>query len=237
MATLDRNLNTESEQEFHSVWTQLRLEKGPNDDNKLDGKRLRVPRDRNALFAHHRRVMGLARAVEQAKQAGFSHKVADIVFDWYQPCTQPLESLEEVHLNELRINDHNRGTYVVIRTITSAASLGAYLTLVEDERGNTEQLAIHCFNHDHPPNDFLPKGTMLVIKEPYFVNSPKTAFFILVDHISDMWILEPNAEEIPEEWWEPVKAEDKLFDEGSGHLLDRQWHKAIFWLVTPRKDV
>jgi hypothetical protein len=103
------------------------------------------------------------------------------------------------------------------------------LTIVEDEKGNWEQLAINCYDHLHSGEDFLPKGSILMIRHPYFKHTPNSAFFIVVDHITDLTIVLPMSAIIPKEWAPPSKTAEEWYDEGCAHLLDGKYYRAVHW--------
>ncbi|KAF8540025.1 hypothetical protein BDD12DRAFT_57751 [Trichophaea hybrida] len=210
--------------EFDSIWTGYKGRMVSPDP--LTGKTLGKCRSQKQLLGHHRRVVDLANDVSMAKEFGRTVKVSMHIFELYPPCTKPTDELLATYLPDLLINDHNEGKYILVRTVTSAVALGALITIVEDEKGNWEQLVINCYDHLHSGEDLLPKGSVLVIKQPFFKHTPNSAFFIIVDHISDMIIMLPTNDMVPKQWAAPKKTAEEWNDEGYAHLLNGKYRRA-----------
>lgn len=105
-------------------------------------------------------------------------------------------------LAELRVNVHNRGNFVTVRCITRPV-LG-FTTLfagIEDENGDVGHLTLDTLNF--PGEDAFPMHSIVAIKQPYFTISPgqeglpTAGLSIVVEHFSDMLILQSTDPRVP----------------------------------------
>ena len=82
--------------------------------------------------------------------------------------TNDLSSLKPIYINQLMINKKNLGTYFICRSITDCFQISAVMAMVEDEKGNIEDLSIYNYYHKNFNHlQYFPKGTVFYIKEPF----------------------------------------------------------------------
>lgn len=136
----------------------------------------------------------------------------------------------QIPLCKLRIETHHRGQAILVKTISHAYRGVAAVSVVEDEHGEVDKLAL--YNHSETSVlSNLPEGCVVIVKEPYYkINGASVDgdFMISVDHPSDVLLLRQNDPIIPsalrpdaEEW---KKAGERAF-------LDKDFSMAVFWLV------
>lgn len=137
----------------------------------------------------------------------------------------------QIPLSALRIETHHRDQFVIVKTISNAYRGVAAVSVVEDEHGEVEKLAL--YNHSETSIlSNLPEGCIVAVKEPYykFNAGEEDDFMICVDHPSDVLLLRYNDPIIPlalrletagtaEDW---KKAGDQAF-------LNKGFPTAVFW--------
>jgi len=88
----------------------------------------------------------------------------------YYPATKPIEELKQTYVDEMRLETHHRGTYVIVRTITEENIMTAVMALAEDQHENV--MLISLYQQNTATVQFgipiLNLGDVLLIKEPYF---------------------------------------------------------------------
>jgi hypothetical protein len=76
----------------------------------------------------------------------------------------------------------------------------AVATCVEDEYGDVEKIAIYNEREAINPDDLLPVGTIMAVKEPFYKTAVNGDYTIRVDHPSDVVYLDPADERVPLAW-------------------------------------
>lgn len=115
----------------------------------------------------------------------------------YPPSVAPLRQLAKMRIDELLLETNHRGRYLLLRTISQANKMTAVMAVVEDDSGrkdNVELLSLYnCLDDLQVKylDDWIPKGTILIVKEPYYKLTADGNASIRVDHVSDVLFLEP----------------------------------------------
>lgn len=95
------------------------------------------------------------------------------------------------------------GTFLICRTISEKITnvgVGA-MVLVEDLQGNVEELGLYNFRQVlYSEGDWIPCGTILVIKEPYLKYKMMNELFIRVDSPSDVLFISETDEKSLQEF-------------------------------------
>lgn len=92
---------------------------------------------------------------------------------------------------------HHRGQGVILKVISPPFVRVGAVSIVEDEFGNADKLAIY----NHPNSSILsgvPEGCVVAVKEPYYQHSGGNDNMICVDHPSDVLLLRFTDPIIPE---------------------------------------
>ncbi|KAF3762280.1 SET domain-containing protein [Cryphonectria parasitica EP155] len=163
-------------------------------DETLKGQLPTRRKDRAQLIETHNAYLkkqdqnrGAVRAVKQP-----------VASEAYPPCIKALNELKIIALSELRIESHHREEAVIIKTISNAYRGAASVSLVEDEHGTVEKLAMYN-QSDASILSALPEGCVLAVKEPYYQidGIEKDQYIICVDHPSDVVLLRLSDPIIP----------------------------------------
>lgn len=117
----------------------------------------------------------------------------------YTPCTTSYDELNKIMLADLVLETHHRGTYIALRSVTPADKITAISTMAEDEAGDIVFLSMYYQEHDCI-DEFLQKGAILIIKDPYLKVFSDGGYGMRVDHLSDVHHLAPYDVKTPLAW-------------------------------------
>ena len=153
------------------------------------------------------------------------------VYPGYPPCMVPLSDLTKVMIDDLTLETHHRGSYIVLRTITPGETRLDPVVAVEDEdqRGILLQLPNMAAELSVEPH-LLDKGTVLLVKEPYLRSIADRAYSIRVDHRSNLVFLLEYDSEFPFTWLLEMDASESDWKVRGDDMLSKQvYHIAIEW--------
>lgn len=157
----------------------------------------------------------------------------------FPPSITPLSELGKIYIEDLRLETNHRGSYIVLRTITSPSRMAAVVSVVEDENGGCELIQLSVYNTDSGVglDDILPQGQVVIVKEPFYKLNGSGGFkigtSICVEHVSDIIYLDPDDGRVPVRWqtqgvgFGRTAAEWK--DEGNVMLGNGDFYGAIKW--------
>ncbi|TPX16043.1 uncharacterized protein E0L32_000377 [Thyridium curvatum] len=120
-----------------------------------------------------------------------------LLHEAYAASTKSLRDLELIPLSELKVEIHHRGRGIIVRTIAPPYRGAGAVTVVEDEHGNVDKLAIYNLSETSLLSN-PPEGCILAVKEPYYKLNGENDFMICVDHPSDVLLLRFSDPIIPE---------------------------------------
>ncbi|OJJ94905.1 hypothetical protein ASPACDRAFT_55527 [Aspergillus aculeatus ATCC 16872] len=122
----------------------------------------------------------------------------------YAPCTTPFEHLTKVTIDNLKVETHHRGQYLLLRTLTPTHFLASVTGAVEDEEGNV--LMLQLYNQETAVVDRggFSGGTVMVVVEPYLHRLRDGSCGIRVDHPSDLRILSDHEASVSVQWRQQV---------------------------------
>ncbi|OIW23927.1 SET domain-containing protein [Coniochaeta ligniaria NRRL 30616] len=153
----------------------------------------------------------------------------------YPASTRSIRDLEIVPLSDLRIEEHHRGKGVVVKVISPPYVGAGVISLVEDELGNADKIAI--YNHsDSSILSGVPEGCIVAVKEPYYkYNGSGEDYMICVDHPSDVILLRFTDPIIPEllRLGPLLKSAVDWRSAGDKAFIERDFPTAVFWQVLP----
>jgi hypothetical protein len=201
-----------------------------------DAKRKQGERPRDRL---HRDAMVLKfmmgsmsiAAKSGGKDAHLAH--SSFVPPAYTPCTTSLDDMKPITIKDLRLETHHRGRYIVLRAITSPYRMTGILVLAEDERGDATLLQIYQQEPEaiRPITDVVDKGSIILLKEPFFKVTASGDYSLRVDHLSDIVRLGNDNTRIPSIWrprlLEIEQSADSLKLEGNTHMGEGRYWRAI----------
>ncbi|KAH8799851.1 TPR domain protein [Xylogone sp. PMI_703] len=120
----------------------------------------------------------------------------------YGPCTKALRDLKKIMIDDLVLETHHRGNYLVLRSITPPDRLNAIMAVVEDE--NNDALILQLYHQEdeggRSAEEILREGTVIIVKEPYLKLMSDGEYGIRVDHLSDTILLLEGDDRIPICW-------------------------------------
>jgi hypothetical protein len=180
----------------------------------------------------------------------------------YSPSETPLKDLKKVFLSEIRgtwsVKRH-AGRYLLLRTTVSPELTvdGGIATWVEDEktsvRDTKHRVPLALYNIKPKGthiNDFISKGTILIIKEPFvrpvqglsgYHGGPNRRLAGLrADHLNDVVLVkeEPNELiDIPKKWRseflrDMAQTTRNWQEKGVYHFRSQRFREAVAWLVS-----
>ncbi|KAK3369414.1 TPR domain protein [Lasiosphaeria ovina] len=147
----------------------------------------------------------------------------------YVPCVAPLSALKKTMIDDLLLETHHRGTYLLARAVTPQDCMTAVMAIVEDEKGDVLMAQLY-HQDDGRTEDILAKGMVLIIKEPYFKLMSDGGYGLRVDHLSDVVFLAANDERIPGSWQEPPRQSATALawkEKGNDHVKESSYRSAI----------
>jgi hypothetical protein len=151
----------------------------------------------------------------------------------YSPCTTSLENLKPIKIEDLRLETHHRGSFLLLRAITPPNRMIAILVLVEDVHGDVALLQMYQQEDEasRPATNVVDKGSVLLVKEPFFKVTASGDYSLRVDHLSDVITLNSNDARIPQSWrrslLESGKSADSLKLEGNTYMGKGEYWRAI----------
>jgi hypothetical protein len=107
------------------------------------------------------------------------------------------------------------------------------LVLVEDEYGDVAILQMYQQEDEasRPATSVVDKGSVLLVKEPFFKVTASGDYSLRVDHLSDVVSLNSNDARIPQSWrrslLENGKSADSLKLEGNTYMGKGEYWRAI----------
>lgn len=151
----------------------------------------------------------------------------------YPPCTTPLDALKPIVIEDLRLETHHRGYYVTLRAITPPNRMTAILVLAEDEHGDVTMLQMYQQEDEasRPASTVVDKGSILLIKEPFYKITASGDYSLRVDHLSDIIFLGNDDSRTPQLWrprlFELGRSADSLKLEGNAFVGKGDYWRAI----------
>jgi hypothetical protein len=95
-----------------------------------------------------------------------SSKNACYLGEPYRPCNQTLLSLTSINLNQLRLETHHMGHVLIAKTFTPATYKRGVQVGIEDVQGNAVRLLVTNLLPVAEPDEYIPEGTIVAIKQP-----------------------------------------------------------------------
>lgn len=149
------------------------------------------------------------------------------------PCLRSLDDLKKIMIDDLLLETHHRGSYIVLRCITPPDRMNAIMAIVEDETDDALLLQLYYQEPeaDRAAEDFISNGVVLIVKEPYLRLMADGDCGIRVDHLSDIIFLSEDDELVPA-CWQPRIAEQDISAgvwkaNGNDYFRQSKYYKAI----------
>lgn len=91
-----------------------------------------------------------------------------------------------ISIPELQLDTHHRGKVLFVRAIDTALRVAAVHSIVQDNTGIADRLALYNTDVAARAEDLLPEDAILAIKEPYYMAYANRSYSLRVDHPSDL---------------------------------------------------
>ncbi|KAK9423177.1 putative SET domain-containing protein [Seiridium unicorne] len=118
----------------------------------------------------------------------------------HPPSSDRVNKLSRIHLNDLRVSIHHRGSVIVLRVFTES-NFDRYLCAgVEDEAGNVDLIILFNTDPKLSPDTVLTKGLVLAIKNPLYLLLPNGRHGIVVEHPCDLVEIDLKNTLMPTVW-------------------------------------
>ncbi|KAJ5710040.1 hypothetical protein N7493_009632 [Penicillium malachiteum] len=154
----------------------------------------------------------------------------------YPPSTAPFSELNKMMLEDLTVETHHRGKYLLLRTVTPADLVTGAIAIAEDEDDRVFMLIL--YNQGEELSKFMKLGTVLVVKEPYLKRLADGNYGIRVDHVSDLVFIPDFDDRVPLAWRPQITSADdspafwkekgnEYFDEDSHSLAIQCYTKVL----------
>lgn len=150
----------------------------------------------------------------------------------YHPCVRPSRELKPMMISRMALENHHRGSQVLIRVLTPPDRVTAIMAIVEDQEGTAVLLQLY----NQPQESLVGKdqilhvGHICIIKEPYFKVTSDGSYSLRVDHVSDILLLDNDDERIPVVWRSRVSSLDETSHDirmqGNLAVHGRHWAEA-----------
>lgn len=133
----------------------------------------------------------------------------------YLPSVASFKELEKVLLEDLQLETHHRGLYVLLRAVTPPVRMTGIMVVMEDERDDVVMLQLYQQEDekDRPARDVVGEKGVCIVKEPYFKLMANGDYGLRIDHVSDLiWLSETDGR-VPLQWRPRISQLDKTADE------------------------
>lgn len=164
---------------------------------KRQGER---PNDRKPPAYAYMRFMMAFGPLGQKKPSHFIH--TSFIAPAYSPCITPVADLKHITVDELMLETHHRGRYILLRCITPPNRMTAIMVLTEDKNNDVVSLQMYQQENEEirPATDVANPGIILLVKEPYYKIMSDGEYGLRVDHLSDIVRLRSDDVRIPSDW-------------------------------------
>lgn len=112
---------------------------------------------------------------------------SSIIAPYYPPSTASPDCLAEMHIKDLQLETHHRGSCLLLMTYMKPIKVaGVIISLMRDE---AYDMVITSHHYEDAEN--LNLGDIFMIKEPYFTITSDGDYCVRVDHVTDMLRVSP----------------------------------------------
>ncbi|KAI2607178.1 uncharacterized protein GGS25DRAFT_321472 [Hypoxylon fragiforme] len=122
----------------------------------------------------------------------------------HQPSARPAAMLKPIKIKDLCIGITHSQSVAILRTFTNA-KFDRYLCAgVEDSSASVDCILLHNTDPFLRPNQILPKGIVIAVKEPCYRVYPNGMHAIVVEHPCDLIELDVGSPLMPPAWKDAV---------------------------------
>ncbi|KAK4167213.1 SET and MYND domain-containing protein 4 [Cladorrhinum sp. PSN259] len=154
-----------------------------------------------------------------------------VLSEAYPASTKSIREVDIIPLSDLEVGSHHRGKGIVVKVISPPFVGAGAVSIVEDEFGNVDKLAIYNQN-DSSILSAVPEGCIVAVKEPYYKHNGGDGgdYMVCVDHPSDVILLRFSDPIIPESLrvGPLLKTADEWKNAGDTAFLGKDFPTAVF---------
>ena len=192
-----------------------------------------IPTDRKTraeIIRKHQLFSMQATNPQQPTQQG-AHIYSSFLPPPYPPSTASLDELTPIYIKDLRLGTHHRGSYLLVRSVTSPNRMTAIMVIVEDERDDAILLQLFQQPDEdvQPASSIVTVGDVFLIKEPFLKIMADGEYGLRVDHVSDIVRIDARHRMWSNHWIPRQPSLDKTADDlkQEGNLaMERKQHWA-----------
>ncbi|KAL2824205.1 hypothetical protein BDW59DRAFT_180299 [Aspergillus cavernicola] len=149
----------------------------------------------------------------------------------YTPCVTALSDLRKVMIKDLTLENHHRGSYLLVRAVTPTDTMTAVMVIVEDEEADVLMLQLYNQEKGLVADGRLVEGTVVIVKEPYLKVMSDGDYGLRVDHLSDVTFVPGHDPRVPPSWRQQLTENDASSNSwktnGNNHFNKASYHLAI----------
>ncbi|KAL8668576.1 MAG: hypothetical protein Q9168_006804 [Polycauliona sp. 1 TL-2023] len=149
-----------------------------------------------------------------------------IGFTLNHPSSAPWGALKKIMLSELKLESTSPGSYLLVET----TSLQKISVTFNDEQGNTYNVRNYLQDGQQFLSETYANATHIILREPFCKGTGNGKSIILILHLSDILVMEPNDLLLPSIWRSKITGENsvsQLKKKGNSQLKQRQYYEAI----------
>ncbi|KAJ5174610.1 uncharacterized protein N7482_000487 [Penicillium canariense] len=125
----------------------------------------------------------------------------------YPPSVSPLSDLKKIMIKDLTLETHHRGSFILLRALSTPDVMTAIMLIVEDEENRVLMLQLY-HQGEELATKYLTQGSVMIVKEPYLKVMADGDNGIRVDQLSDVRFIPPYDDLVPLSWRERVTEDD-----------------------------
>ncbi|KAL5323956.1 hypothetical protein ACEPPN_008498 [Leptodophora sp. 'Broadleaf-Isolate-01'] len=158
---------------------------------------------------------------------------ASVVGDPYLPSTEPVHELTKTMISKLTLETHHRGSYLILRFFVPPIRVMGIISLAEDEAGDAVTLSLYQEECEdlRSAGEILKKGSVILLKEPYFKCVGDGGYGLRVDHPTDIVWLSNDDPRVPPAWRDSgnsgARSGDEWKQEGNAYMNEGKFKEAI----------
>ncbi|KAL2066486.1 hypothetical protein VTL71DRAFT_2557 [Oculimacula yallundae] len=120
----------------------------------------------------------------------------------YPPSIADMQDLKRIMIKDLMLENHHRGSYMLLRFVCKSMRMTAIMNVAEDETGMVIPFAIYMQEPEavRKAESILRQNCVIILKEPYFKLGTNGQYAVRVDQPTDIVWLADDDSRIPTEW-------------------------------------
>ncbi|KFY68509.1 hypothetical protein V496_01031 [Pseudogymnoascus sp. VKM F-4515 (FW-2607)] len=160
------------------------------------------PQDRMPRDYAYNQFMDTYKSLQRNQAGGHFMIYSSFIPPTYHPCITPVAELKSITIDELLLETHHRGSYILLRCFTPPHLMTAVMVLAEDKNDDVVSLQIYQQEDEETRSatDVANSGHVLLVKEPYYKIMSDGEYGLRVDHLSDIVRLRSTDDRIPSDW-------------------------------------